>query len=236
MNNFTTSLFLYFFSGIFYVFSVFFGVELGILLSKPVYIPALVFYYFTMKSTKNDDLFLSSLVFFYIGEMLFLINIKDYYLLGLLFFLLPYLILIYFLYVDFVILLKTRKIKIDKSFWFLSVLLSYLLYSVFRLLEFNSNFVMSYMALFGVSILIMSVLTSLLFVYSSYRKNSYLAFAVLSLFMSGLFFVLFTHFLDLPIFKILAAFSQTIFYYFYVKYFLERSTLRNRVRLLQKEF
>ena len=113
MSNLTASLSLYVISGILYVLSIVFGSEVLTLISKPIFIPAIVFYYFTKKSRKNDDLFLSSLVFFYIGEMLFLINMTDYYLHGLLFFLLPYFILIYFLYVDFVILMKTRKIKID---------------------------------------------------------------------------------------------------------------------------
>lgn len=233
MSNLTASLSLYVVSSILYVLSIIFGSEVLTLISKPVFIPAIVFYYFTKKSRENDDLFLSSLVFFYIAEMLFLINVTDYYLAGLLFFLLPYFILIYFLYVDFIILIKTRKFKINKSLIILSVVLLYLLYSIFGLLDFTSKYEMVYMILFGISLLIMLVFTAILFIYSSYRKNSYLAFAVLSLLMSGLFFVLYVHFLNLLIFKIAYSLLQTMFYFFYVKYFLERSTLRNRVRLLK---
>lgn len=233
MIKLNASLYLYICSAVLYVLSIIIQCEMLTLITKPIFIPAIIFYYFTQEENEFNYLFVKSLVFFFIGEMFFLINFKDCFFAGLSFLLFPNFIIIYFIYEDFRILMKTRNLKqLDVTLIMLSSILFYLLFNIFNLLEFDSIYEFLYFMIFGTSLLVMTVLTAILFIYSSYRKNTYLVFAVFSLLMAHLFLVLDMQFLNLLTFKYLNAFSQTIAYLFYTKYFLERSILENRLKTI----
>lgn len=228
MPRVNASLILYFLSGFLYVIFASIGNEFLTLVTKPIIIPSIIFYYFTQLKRKGDDLFVISLVLFFLGDILYLINVEEYYFLGLFLFLIPYLILIFFIYKDFLLLLKVRAItKVDSSLLIIIITMIYLVYSLLTLIEYESKKEFIYILFFGIELFVMSILTALLFSYSSYRKNAYLAFTVVSFVLSDVFFMLDKQF-DLIIFEIVNAIAQTISYYFYVKYFIERSSLRRR--------
>ena len=228
MPKLNASLGLYILAGVLYVVSSCLDNEWITLVTKPIIIPSIVFYYFTQIRRKSDDLFVLSLVLFFFGDILYLINIEDYYFFGLFLFLIPYLIIIYFIYKDFRLLLQVRPIKkIDISLVIVLLTMLYLTYSLLTLIEFSSNKEFVYILLFSIELFLMTLLTALVFLYSSYRKNAYLAFTIVSFILSDVFFMLDKQF-NLVVFKLVNTLTQTISYYFYVMYFLERTSLRRR--------
>ncbi|WP_130734986.1 lysoplasmalogenase family protein [Flavobacterium sp. J27] len=228
MPKFNASLLLFTIAGIFYVVASCLDDELLILLSKPIIIPSIVFYYFTQIRRKSDDLFVLSLILFFIGDILYLINIEDYYYFGLFLFLIPYLIVLFFIYKDFRLLLQVREIKkVDVSLVIVMLTILYLIYSLLTLIEFDSKKEFVYVLLFGLELFFMTLLTALVFLYSTYRKNAYLAFTVVSFILSDVFFMLDKQF-NILVFKLVNTLAQTLSYYFYVMYFLERASLRRR--------
>ena len=79
MPKLNASLGLYILAGVLYVVSSCLDNEWITLVTKPVIIPSIVFYYFTQIRRKSDDLFVLSLVLFFFGDILYLINLEDYY-------------------------------------------------------------------------------------------------------------------------------------------------------------
>ncbi len=229
MPKLNASLLLYSITGVLYVISSCMYNESLTLIVKPIIIPSIVFYYFTqIRRRRSDDLFVLSLILFFLGDILYLINVEDYYYFGLFLFLIPYLIIIHFIYKDFKLLLQVREIKkIDLSLIIVFLTMIYLIYSMLSLIEYSSNKEFIYVIIFSLELLLMSVLTALVFLYSTYRKNVYLAFTVLSFILSDVFFMLDKQF-ELVVFKLVNTLAQTISYYFYVMYFLERSSLKRR--------
>lgn len=228
MPKLNASLILFAISGVLYIIAASIGNESLALITKPVIIPSIVFYYFTQIRRRSDDLFVLSLILFFLGDILYLINVEEYYFFGLFLFLIPYLIFIYFIYKDFRLLLQVKEIKkIDTSLIIVIVTMIYLTYSIINLIEYESEKEFIYVLFFGLELFVMTILSGLVFSYSTYRKNAYLAFTVVSFVLSDVFFMLDKQF-DLVVFKTVNTLAQTISYYFYVMYFLERSSLRRR--------
>lgn len=228
MPKFNASLCLYFISGFLFFIAVMINNAVLAFVVKPIIIPSILFYYFSIIRNKTNDLFILSFVLFFIGDMTYLINQNDYYYLGLFVFLFPYAIILYHLYEDFKILLKKRRnvIKIDYSIIIVLVLLIYLLFSILNFLNFKSSKEFIYAILIGLELFSMTILTAFIFIYSSHRKNGYLAFAISMFILSDVFFMLDVQFLDLLVFKIINALAQTASYYFYVKYFIRRGNVK----------
>ena len=111
MPKFHASLCLYFISGFLFVIAIAINSEILTLIAKPIIIPSLLFYYFSRIKKKANDLFVLSFVFFFIADMVYLINQEDYYYLGLFIYLLPYFIIIYFLFTDLILLLRNKSVK-----------------------------------------------------------------------------------------------------------------------------
>lgn len=228
MPKLNASLILFAISGILYIISVCIGYESLSLIAKPIIIPSIVFYYFTQIRRRSDDLFVLSLILFFLGDILYLINVEEYYFFGLFLFLIPYMIFIYFIYKDFRLLLQVREIKkIDTSLIIIILTMIYLNYSILNLIEYDSKKEFIYILFFSLELFVMSIFAAVIFSYSTYRKNAYLAFTVVSFVLSDVFFMLNKQF-DLIVFKAVNTLAQTISYYFYVMYFLERSSLRRR--------
>ena len=62
MPRVNASLILYFLSGFLYVIFASIGNEFLTLVTKPIIIPSIIFYYFTQLKRKGDDLFVISLL------------------------------------------------------------------------------------------------------------------------------------------------------------------------------
>jgi len=164
-----------------------------------------------------------SLVAFFIGDMLYLINLDDYYLLGLVIYLSPYLIVLGFLIQDIYNFLK-RKIlkKSDMSFIIILFFLVYLMISLLNVLDTQSDEEFVYFLLFGIELVLMGVFTTLLYVNENSKVNFFLIIAVSLFIISDIFFILNKNLFPLLIFKLANVSSQIISYYFYTRYFIEK--------------
>lgn len=217
------SIILFCIAGILYFISVLINNEYLALLTKPVIIPSIFVYYYIESKGRLNNLFVLSLVTFFIGDMLYLINIDDYYVLGLFVFLTPYLIVLFFLFKDIVNFLKRNKInKSDLSFIIILFFLIYLMISILNVLDTSSNVEFIYFLLFGIELVFMGVFATLLYVNENSKVNFYLIIGVSLFIVSDIFFILNKNLFPLIIFKLANILSQIISYYFYTRYFIER--------------
>ena len=90
---------LYFFSSLFQFNSL-------ELFSKPLFLPLLFLYYVKKLNDNYQYRVVIIFIFFYIAEMLVMFDIKEYYIISVSFFLIPYMILLYFVTKNLIFLLK----------------------------------------------------------------------------------------------------------------------------------
>ena len=224
------SVILFCIAGIIYFFSVLMNNEYLALLAKPIIIPSMFVYYFIESRGKLNYLFVFSLFAFFVGDMLYLINIDDYYVLGLFVFLTPYLVVLFFMSQDVFSLLRKRKInKFDLSFFLILSFLIYLMVSILNILNTNSELEFIYFLLFGFELLLMGILATLLYVNDNSKANFFLIITVSLFIISDVFFILNKNLFPLLIFKLGNVFSQIISYYFYTRYFVEKQKRQNHM-------
>lgn len=220
------SIILFSIAGILYFISVMLNNEYLALFTKPILIPSIFVYYFIESRGKINNYFILSLTAFFIGDMLYLINLDDYYLLGLVIYLSPYLIVLGFLIQDIYNFLK-RKIlnKSDMSFIIILFFLIYLMISILNVLDTKSNEEFIYFLLFGIELVLMGLFATLLYVNENSKVNFFLILAVSLFIISDIFFILNKNLFPLLIFKLANVSSQIISYYFYTRYFIEKQKL-----------
>jgi len=220
------SIILFSIAGILYFISVMLNNEYLALFTKPILIPSILVYYFIESRGKINNYFILSLAAFFIGDMLYLINLDDYYLLGLVIYLSPYLIVLGFLIQDIYNFLK-RKIlnKSDLSFIIILFFLIYLMISILNVLDTKSNEEFIYFLLFGIELVLMGLFATLLYVNENSKVNFFLILAVSLFIISDIFFILNKNLFPLLIFKLANVSSQIISYYFYTRYFIEKQKL-----------
>lgn len=217
------SIILFSLAGFLYLVSALVENEYLALLTKPIIIPAIFVYYFIESRGKINNLFVFSLFSFFVGDMLYLVNIKDYYFVGLITYLTPYIVVLYFLFQDIVNLLKRKSVKkLDMSFLIIICFLIYLMISLINVLDTESNEEFVYFLLFGIELVLMGVFATLLYVNENSRVNFFLIISVSLFIISDIFFILNKNLFPLLIFKIGNVSSQIISYYFYTRYFIEK--------------
>lgn len=225
MDKSKIALSLFVVSSFFFLVSIFFNLEILELLTKPMIIPSITMYYlFELKIRKYNLFFITSLFFFFLGDMAFMIDVNALYGIGLFLFSMPYLIVIYLISVDLVKLFKKENKKVDFTFVFILFVLLGLLYSVLTFLEVESVLEFSTYIFFGLQLVALGVLTSIMYYFETSKRNFYLILTVASFIMSDLFFILNKNLHELLLFQIINGATQAASYYFYVKYFLEPNT------------
>jgi uncharacterized membrane protein YhhN len=217
------AIYLYLTAGFLFLLTILLQSEEFMLVTKPIIIPSILFYYYLETKGRVNSVFVISLILFFIGDMLFLINFDDFYIIGLLIFLLPYLFVIHFLYQDIKEIIAKRKYKkIDYTFIIILLLLVNLLVTVLMNLESSSFIEEVFFLLFGIELVAMGVMAAMIYFHSSIKRNFFLAITVATFIMSDLFFILNKNVQNLLVFELINGLAQTASYYFYVKYFLER--------------
>ncbi|WP_320814996.1 lysoplasmalogenase family protein [Flavobacterium sp.] len=217
------SVILFSVAGILYFLAVLAGNEYLALLTKPIIIPSMFVYYFLESRMKINYLFLFSLLAFFVGDMLYLVNIDDYYIIGLFIFLTPYLVILFFLFQDFFSLLKRKVVnKFNITFLIIFFFIIYLLISILNVLEAESKQEFIYFLLFGIELALMGIFATLLYINENSRVNFFLIIAVSLFIISDIFFILNKNFFPLLVFKLGNVSSQIISYYFYTRYFIEK--------------
>ena len=106
-----------------YFFSLLLQLDSLKILTKPLFFPVLLYYYIKKCKGNYQYRVIISFIFYYIAEMLVLNDGKQYYLISVSFFLVPYLILLYFVIKDLFPLLKDKGYnKINVSVFIVFVL------------------------------------------------------------------------------------------------------------------
>lgn len=226
MNKSTPALSLYFTASLMCVLSVAFQWDsMIILLFKPMIFPAIYFYYWQESSFRPYLLSSLVLLFFYVGDMIVLIDSQNVVLPIMLLNLSAYLILVYSVGKD---LLGIGKPEISNfmilSFSIPVIFLLGLIYIALSLV-FNASDTtyFSLMVLYGVVLAMLSITIITYYILKNNTAGFFILTAVFCLITSDLFHILYNYYEQFHLFTIINVFCQIISFYFIVKYFLYKS-------------
>ncbi|MDP5002176.1 MAG: hypothetical protein NWQ14_02500 [Flavobacterium sp.] len=226
-----SALFLYFAAILLYVVAVLIGSDNLELFSKPIIIPSIYYFYYTSVKGKISYLFTFSVLSYFTGEILFLLNQDDFLLSSLVFFGIPYIIITFFLAQDFLFYLKIKKYDVNNiSFYIILMLLFYLLYNVLSFINETSQIEFSIYIIYGILLLVMGLLSFLIQFNFNNKAISFMVLMVVFFIISDLFYIFSKSTKDVMALKLINVVSQQLSYYLYVGYFVYRTKLYPHLR------
>ena len=226
-----SALFLYFAAILLYVVAVLIGSDNLELFSKPIIIPSIYYFYYTSVKGKISYLFTFSVLSYFIGEILFLLNQDDFLVSSLVFFGIPYIIITFFLAQDFLFYLKIKKYDVNNiSFYIILMLLFYLLYNVLSFINETSQIEFSIYIIYGILLLVMGLLSFLIQFNFNNKAISFMVLMVVFFIISDLFYIFSKSTKDVMALKLINVVSQQLSYYLYVGYFVYRTKLYPHLR------
>jgi len=131
---------------------------------------------------------------------------------------------LFFLIKDLRFVFSKNK-KLDYTFIGVLVFLSCLLFCVLNVLDNRPIELLVFYFVFGLELILMGVITTILFFHTNNKRIFFMIIAVTAFILSDLFFILNKEVFQLKLFKLINVSAQTLSYYFYVKYYLERDNL-----------
>ncbi|MCO6175760.1 hypothetical protein NHF50_11975 [Flavobacterium sp. NRK F10] len=193
------------------------------LLVKPVIMPSIFFAYYTCVKGQVNVAFTLSLIVFFLGDMFLLIGGEEFYELILTIFLIPYLFVLYFIWGDFKEIMRTKRRRVlDFTFFLVLVVLTVLILLTLDFLEVKSTMEFILYTFFGLELELMGCLAAMVYYNSTNKRNFYLTLTISTFILSDLFFVLYRSLDEIILLRIINTATQTLSYYFYMKYFVER--------------
>jgi hypothetical protein len=214
------ALILYVISCLTAIIASFLDIDLLILVSRPTVVPAIFFYYLSIKRKKVDLLFALVLVLNFIGDVIILLEFENSTLILMVPYFLSYLALLKFAIED------TRKIKFNKSGLGLSVFvfsgLMCLMYALIQMFIDAKEGLVIPVIIYGIVLAAFCSLTA----YCFYSKNAtftfYMLMTALASVFSDVFYVMFSLIFHFPSFYYFEFAMQLASYFFMVKYFVLR--------------
>ncbi len=204
-----------------YFFSALLKLDSLEVLTKPLFLPVLFLYYIKKSKGKYQIRVVVSFIFYYIAEMLVLKDGKEYYLTSVAFFLIPYLILLYFLVKDLLQLLRVRMLnKLNFSIIFVLAFLVYLYISIVLIIDTESAFEKILLYTYGFVLLLLGVLAIATYVLKNSVSNLFLVMTIIAFIVSDMFYIFIVKVEYNWVFKSVNLISQLFSYYFYVTYSL----------------
>lgn len=197
------------------------------LMTKPVVVPAIFFYYLSIKKQKIDLFFSLVLLLNFIGDCIVLLELENGTLLIMIPYFLSYLIMLKFSVED------VRKVNFNKWGLGLSVFvfcfLMYLMYILIQLFMDTNEELVVPVLLYGITLGTYGSMAA----YCYYCENTTVAFFMLmaALFstVSDVFYVLFSLIFHFPSFYYFEFFAQLVSYFLMVKYFVLREKQENHL-------
>lgn len=190
-------------------------------LTKPLFLPVLLAYYIKRAKGNFQNRVVVSFIFYYIAEMLVLNDGKQYYLLSVSFFVVPYLILLYFVIKDLILLLKVNKLrKISFTVVFALVLLIYLYLSIMLVIDMNTDMEMLILYFYGFILVLLSVLSITVYTLNVSASSLFLVMTVIAFILSDMFYIFIQKIEYNWVFKSVNLISQLLSYYFFVTFSL----------------
>lgn len=206
---------------ILYFFSALLQLDSLEVLVKPLFLPVLLYYYIKKSRGNFQNRVVVSFVFYYIAEMLVLNDSDQYYLISVSLFLIPYLILLYFVIIDLIPLLKSKGYnKINFLVVFVLLLLVFLYVSIISILDTESVFERILLDAYGFVLLLLGVFTMSLYLLKHSVSNLFLIMTVIAFIVSDMFYIFIVKIEYNWVFKSVNLISQLLSYYFFVTYSL----------------
>lgn len=205
---------LYFFSGLLQLDSL-------EVLTKPLFLPVLLWYYIKKSKGKFQNRVIVSFIFYYIAEMLVLNDSKEFYLISIFFFLIPYLILLFFVIKDLTELLKVNSLsKLNFAIIFVLLFLIYLYVSIILIIDTETAVEKVLIYTYGFVLLLLGVLAITIYVLKHSVSNIFLVLTVMTFILSDMFYIFIVKIEYNWVFKSVNLISQLLSYYFFVTYSL----------------
>lgn len=216
-----TILYAYVVVCILYFFSSLLQLDSLEVLTKPLFLPVLFVYYFIRAKENFQYRVVVSFMFYYIAEMLVLNDGKQYYLISISFFLIPYLILLYYVGKDLMRLLKVRELnKINFAIIFVLAFLIYLYLSIMYIIDADSILEGMILYTYGFVLLILSVFSVLVYILRFSASSLFLVMTVIAFILSDMFYIFIEKVEYNWVFKSVNLISQLLSYYFFVTFSL----------------
>lgn len=188
---------------------------------KPLFLPVLLFYYIKSVNGNFQNRVVVSFIFYYIAEMLVLCDSEKYYLISVLLFLIPYIILLYFVVKDLSLLLKLKDYnKINFIVFFVFAFLIYLIISIFLIIETESVFERFLLYFYGFILLLLAFFSIITYVLRYSAANLFLIMTIMAFIVSDMFYIFIVKVENNWVFKSVNLISQFLSYYFFVTYSL----------------
>ena len=222
-----SALILYFTAFVIYMIAVIIGSDNLELFSKPIIIPSIYYFYYISFRGKIDYLFSFSVLSFFIGEILHLISREEFNVSWLIFLLIPYFIILFFIFQDLIYYLKKKKINLNTfSFYIIVMLLVYLLFNALMMMIEEKSFEFFIYFLYGILLLLMGILAFVMLINYNNRTILYTGFMVGCFLLSDLFFVFSKKIPDLIALKLINVATQELSFFCYISYFVYRTKFK----------
>jgi hypothetical protein len=191
------------------------------IISKPLFLPILFLYYIKKSKNKFQKRVIVSFVLYYLAEILVLKDNKQFYLISIVLFLIPYMILLYYVIKDLLSLLKVHSInKINFTIFFILAFLIYLYVSIILIIETQSLFEQILLRIYGFVLLVLCVFSIAIYALKHSFSNLNLVIAIILFILSDMFYIFIVKIEYNWVFKSINLISQLLSYYFYVNYSL----------------
>ena len=191
------------------------------LVSKPVIVPAIFFYYLQERKIKFSWTYTLITILFFTGDMIVLIDSENLFVVIIAVFLLAYLFFLKGL-VDDLVTIRLRFINKTHLFALLICVffLIFLLISIVDVLIENKTENLGLIVLYGIVLVSLGTLASLNYIIKPSRYTTFMILASLSFVISDVFYILKKDFLEIEILDYLNNFTQVVSYYFLTQYYL----------------
>ncbi len=192
------------------------------LMIKPVMLPLLAYYYFDRVKKSVSVLVILIYLFFYIGEVLSLINPLYFEDIVLVVSLVPYFLLgIYLIKSASIVNFRERKLALVLLL-LLFALLIYLAYLILSTIEYKSNFELIVFINYAAFLLFLVLIAASKFLNSTNVYDFHLLLAVINMIVSDIFYVFYNNIeFEISLLSI-NLISQSLSYYFLTKYFVSK--------------
>lgn len=220
MRTWKVALGLYFIASLLATLAAIFDCDTLKLLSIPTVIPAIFFYYFSVKRQQQRDRYLLAILLLnFIGDTIVLLEVRQTEIIMIPYFISNMLLLRF-------AILDVQKIRFNKQGLLLSVgIFTFLMYTMYELIALfiDSNRELLYpVVVYGLVLGLFGTLAG----YCYYAKNSttsfYMAIAALMCVVSDVFYIMFSLIFHFPSFNYFEFSVQMFSYFFIVKYAILR--------------
>lgn len=162
-----------------------------------------------------------SFVLYYLAELLVLVDGKQFYLISVLLFLIPYTILLYFITKDLIAHLKFKGYnKFNFTILFIFGFLVYFVISIFLIIDTESIFEKLLLYSYGFILLLLAVFSSAMYFLKHSVVNLFLIMTIITFIVSDVFYIFIVKIEYNWVFKAVNLIGQLLSYYFFITYSL----------------